>query len=169
MAGSHHSRTYSKCTPAGWSSSRSIQKQTLSHPSYSMRIMAPIPQTPWFKKPCFSLEELSSGTFLSGEKFLLESKANDIKGAESDRLQQFGFLPFTLETSMSTGQTEPWGPKDAAPNSTTSCVNLEGGTMWGVSESELLGNACLLTVTRLSLLGARKWGGNWADTKGENK
>ena len=76
--------------------------------------------------------ELSSGIFLPGEKFLLDSKANDTKESGSKGLQQFGFVLITLETSMSMGQTEPQGPKFAAPNPVSSCVNLQDGTMWGL-------------------------------------
>ena len=96
-----------------------------------MRITSPSPQVPWFEKLCVFLVEVSSDTFFSGEKFLSESKANDIKGAGSESLQQFGLVFFTLETSMSTGQTEPRGLKYAAQNSVTSCMNLKGGTAWG--------------------------------------
>lgn len=138
-------------------------KQTLSHPSHWMKITSPSPspQVLWFEKLCFSLVEVSSDTFFSGEKFLSESKANDIKGAGSESLQQFGLLFFTLETSMSTGQTEPRRPKYAAQNSVTSCTNLKGGSTWGaLSMSSYWTPASWQPLSLLSLLGARKWGGS---------
>lgn len=115
------------------------QKQTFSHTSNWMRIISSLQPPNSVVWETLSLVELSSVSFLSGKKkFLSETKADDRKGAASNSLQQFGLVFFTLETSMSMGHTEPWGPAYAAQARITSCVNRKGGTTWRESEFEFL-------------------------------
>lgn len=71
---------------------------------------------------CESLPLPASGVgwhLLFWGKCPLESKRNDMKGAGSENLWQFGLELFTLETHMTMVQTEPGRPQHASQNTAT--------------------------------------------------